>query len=110
MSKRIKLFRIPKYINALDRRFKFKIAKDKDMVHTNKLFGIYSRNLGVTDFTNKKIYINNWLTSGREHTIWHELAHVLFRYYNINDSEDICNAFAKYVINCNKQLGYKQYG
>lgn len=96
---------LPKKIILLDGEYK--ISYQKDMCNYTKTGEFRSRDLARLFYKDKKIHINKKSKSNDELNFWHELGHHFFNYYNMPNNETSAEAFAGFVLNCIKQLGYK---
>lgn len=90
----------PKKINLLGESYKIKLADCKCKKCDNEHAGAISYGEGVI-----KLH-KNLNKDGVEYVLFHELAHFFADYYSLENSEMFANAFAKYIKNIIKQLGY----
>ena len=107
IKKKSKLFTLPKKLHLLGEDYKIILVPSKKIDAYNKLNHKSMIN-GQISYNKKRIYIDKTLRKTREMVIWHELGHYFGRYYNLSLSEEFAEAFAKFAISLNKQLGYKK--
>ena len=102
------IFTVPKKIHLLGEEYEIVFVPSKLIDQYSKL-GSKSQIDGQIKYNKKKIYIDKiWERSKRESILWHELGHYFGDYYNITRSEAFAEGFAKFVLSCIKQLGYKK--
>ena len=110
-TKKKKVFKLPKKIHLLGEEYEIVFVPSKKIDAYNKIGNTKKPSIridGNLSFVKKKIYLDENLKKRREDIIWHELGHYFGEYYLRNRSEVFADAFANFIINCNKQLGYKK--
>lgn len=105
------VFKLPKKIYLLGEEYEIVYVSSKKIDAYNKIGDTKKpihRIDALLSMKKKKIYIDKLIKKGREDVIWHELGHLFGIYYLRNYSEVFAHAFGNFIINCNKQLGYKK--
>ena len=103
-----KNFKLPKKISLLDGEYKIKFV-DEDTITSVDKIGNSTEYCGCINHQDKIIYLNNsYKPTGQEKTIWHELGHHFAAYYGLRNNEMFAESFAKFILNCLKQMGYKK--
>lgn len=103
-----KNLKIPKTFNLLDGEYKFKLVKSKAIDYKNALGG-KQEILAEIHHEKKQIFMDKILRpKNRERSLWHELAHHFAEYYRLGNNEMFAEALTKFIINLNKQIGYKK--
>ncbi len=100
--------KIPKKIHLLDGEYKITQSKPKKINYKNGKGAVHRVN-GTLYYESKLIDLKKTLSEGqKEKTLWHELGHHFFNFFNISNEESLAEAFSKYTISCLEQLGYKK--
>lgn len=90
----------PKKINLLGQSYKIKLTECKCKKCDSESVGTISYKEGIIELHK---HLNK---PEAEYVLFHELAHFFADYYRLEDSEIFADAFAKYIINIIRQLGY----
>ncbi len=99
---------MPKKFSLLDGEYKFRLVKSKEIDYKNALGG---KNEVAAEIHHKKkqIFMDKILMpNSREKSLWHEFAHHFAKYYKLGNTEMFAVAFAEFIVNLNKQIGYKK--
>jgi Zn-dependent peptidase ImmA (M78 family) len=100
----MKKTKIPKTIVTPDGIYKIKLLSKSSQVLKKRAIED-NHFLGLVDHKKKIIYLQKEQPNKlKVETLWHELGHCFAYYYSFDNSDMFAEAFAKFVLNCSKQI------